>query len=505
MRKLFHLKWLTAHWEWIMALLCLPVSFAFFNDFGLTWDSSAHVEYGQRVLSYFLSGFSDLSSLEMGNIRDKGPLFVLLSASVHRLFGLEPLTLWNLLIAAFAILTLPPLAGMGRLFGNQRVALFSVLALLLMPRFVGHAFTNPKDIPFACMVCWSMFTMTRFYYKGRFYVRDMLGCSVAIGLALSMRAGGVFLFFYVFLIGVFWLFQKRGEREVREVRKMLLQWSTQMLIIFALAWAIMVSLWPLAHQNPVLNPIHAIQASKSFDLAYPVLFAGNTYMSDQLPSYYMIWFLVLSTPLNILFLMTVGFIIGIAGQLRCWHSPYFLLNFSIQVWIFFPILYFIAFRPNLYDGIRHVLFILPGLALLAGLGAEYLFRKIKCWLGQVPAAIVTCIILFMGSSPLFTMHPYQMSYFNPLAGDPATVHTRYETDYWVSSYKEGAEWINERQRDIQRQLKVLVAANSLSSLCAVRYLDKKIRPYTIFERANSRLLPEPFDYYLSQVPDSKGK
>jgi hypothetical protein len=103
----------------------------------------------------------------------------------------------------------------------------------------------------------------------------------------------------------------------------------------------------------------------------------------------------------------------------------------------------------------------------------------------------------MGSSPLFTMHPYQMSYFNPLAGDPATVHTRYETDYWVSSYKEGAEWINERQRDIQRQLEVLVAANSLSSLCAVRYLDKKIKPDTIFGRVDSRLLPEPFDYYLS--------
>jgi 4-amino-4-deoxy-L-arabinose transferase-like glycosyltransferase len=212
MRKLFHLKWLTAHWEWVMALLCLPVSFAFFNDFGLTWDSSAHVEYGERVLSYFLGGFSDLSSLEMGNIRDKGPLFVLLSALVHRLFGLEPLALWNMLIAAFAILTLSPLAGMGRLFGNQRVAFLSVLALLLMPRFVGHAFTNPKDIPFACMVCWSMFTIARFYWRERFYVRDMLGCAVAIGLALSMRAGGIFfIFLYVPYRGILAFTEGRGK------------------------------------------------------------------------------------------------------------------------------------------------------------------------------------------------------------------------------------------------------------------------------------------------------
>ncbi len=144
---------MTALWEWVLALLCLPVAFVLFEDFGLTWDAGAHMGYGQSILNYYRSGFSDLSSLEMGNIRDKGSLFVLSSAFMHWLFGLEPVRLWNLLISLFAILILPPLAGLGRLFGNQWVAFFGVLALLMMPRFVGHAFTNPKDIPFACAVC----------------------------------------------------------------------------------------------------------------------------------------------------------------------------------------------------------------------------------------------------------------------------------------------------------------------------------------------------------------
>ena len=104
----FCLTWFTAHWEWVLAFLCLPVALVFFEDFGLTWDAGAHMEYGQRMLNYYRNGFSDLSSLEMGNIRDKGPLFVLSSAFVHWLFELEPGRLWNLLISLFAILILPP-------------------------------------------------------------------------------------------------------------------------------------------------------------------------------------------------------------------------------------------------------------------------------------------------------------------------------------------------------------------------------------------------------------
>ncbi len=107
--QFFWLSWTTAHWEWVLALLCLPVAFVLFEDFGLTWDASAHMEYGQRILSYYRGGFSDLSFLEMGNIRDKGPLFVLSSAFVHWLFGLAPGRLWNLLISLFAILILTPL------------------------------------------------------------------------------------------------------------------------------------------------------------------------------------------------------------------------------------------------------------------------------------------------------------------------------------------------------------------------------------------------------------
>jgi hypothetical protein len=43
---------------------------------------------------------------------------------------------------------------------------------------------------------------------------------------------------------------------------------------------------------------------------------------------------------------------------------------------------------------------------------------------------------------MWTLHPYEYVYFNRLgAGGQAEASTRFETDYWGLSYKEGLEWV----------------------------------------------------------------
>jgi len=301
------------------------------------------------------------------------------------------------------------------------------------------------------------------------------------------------------LIGLFWILQGIPFGSHDELCKKGYILGFQIMVVFVLAWIVMISFWPYAHQQPLLNPIRSLLASSSFDVVYPVLFRGTVYMSDQLPRYYLAWFIVICTPLNILFLIAIGFAGGLAEQFRSRRSPRSFLIFGIQIWTLFPILYFVFFTPDVYDGIRHILFILPGLALVAGLGADYFFQQMRKHISQTVAAIATITLLVIGVASIFRMHPYQMSYFNALAGERETIHTRYETDYWVSSYKEGAEWINQRQAETQRPLRVLVAANSLSSPCALRYFDKRIEAFVLFENAKHDRLPENFDYYLSTV------
>ena len=120
-------------------------------------------------------------------------------------------------------------------------------------------------------------------------------------------------------------------------------------------------------------------------------------------------------------------------------------------------------------------------------------------MGRIIATMATTTILILSIGAIFSMHPYQTSYFNLLAGTSNTLHNRYETDYWVSSYKEGAEWINQIQAETERPLQILIAANSPSSLCALHYLDKRINAYLLFGKATEIKLPDSFDYYLSTV------
>lgn len=42
---------------------------------------------------------------------------------------------------------------------------------------------------------------------------------------------------------------------------------------------------------------------------------------------------------------------------------------------------------------------------------------------------------------MWSLHPYQYVYFNRLAGGLPRQGTRFETDYWATSYREGFAWV----------------------------------------------------------------
>jgi hypothetical protein len=108
----------------------------------------------------------------------------------------------------------------------------------------------------------------------------------------------------------------------------------------------------------------------------------------------------------------------------------------------FPVAYAMATHPVLYDGMRHVLFVLPFLALLAGVGCAALLgarmpRALK-------GALVAAIALSLGATvrDMVLLHPYESMYFNrTVGGGFKRASESFETDYWGSSYKEGIDWL----------------------------------------------------------------
>src|SRR5258706_19351 len=132
---------------------------------------------------------------------------------------------------------------------------FGSLVLMLLPRFYGHAFNNHKDIPFACFFVWSMFLMARLFRDAAPRWRDFLACGALIGLALTIRPGGLPILAAYFVAGLA-LPIAAGTASGRQKftaaahRRFLLKSAG----LFSTAWAVMGLPWPWAHENVLLNP-----------------------------------------------------------------------------------------------------------------------------------------------------------------------------------------------------------------------------------------------------------
>jgi hypothetical protein len=498
MLSFFHIEWWRRFWPWLFILFCLIGVFALFKDYGITWDEPVGFAYGQKVLDYFSSGFTDKRCNEIENLKYYGPFFEMLSAIASRPFKGALYEIHHLCIALCALSVLPAVIKLGKLIGGEVVALLSVVALIAMPQFIGHSFNNTKDIPFAVFFSWAMLNIAALLNESKFAWSRIYATAGTIGLVLAVRIGGLLLFFYLGVFVLVWLAQRRPAN---------LKQGFQMLEIpkfcalFILAWSIMVIAWPWAHENPLLNPLRAFQKTVSFDLSIPVLFEGKIIQSDNLPSLYLIKYLLLLTPPAFLVFTAIGITRMIIEQKKSPRSRKTLLFFIIQFWLIFPLIYFAVMRPNAYDGIRHFLFVLPALALCVGFGAAYVYSFLKqksC--GSFSFALVLALMLSHVPA-LVVLHPYEMTYFNFLAGPRSQLSKRYDLDYWSSSYKEAAEWINLQQSRTRKPLKVLIAGTRFSQVCATYYFDQRITSDYIFNFKHAPVgeLPPGVDYYIAAL------
>ena len=134
-------------------------------------------------------------------------------------------------------------------------------------------------------------------------------------------------------------------------------------LIFSAAWAIMVLPWPWAHEAPLMHPIEAMRVAASFTSSYTVLFEGAGLSSDALPRRYLVQFLLITTPPAVLLLALLGVVSGF----QRWRSkPLASYPFALTLlWFLVPIGVFTILRPNVYDGIRHFLFVLPPICCVA--------------------------------------------------------------------------------------------------------------------------------------------
>lgn len=489
---------------WTLILVVLLIAVFYQQDFGITWDESVHAQYADLVADYFVSGGENTECNRFINLYYYGSFFDLIPSVVSGGHGVYDIR--HLFSALLIVFMIPALVGFLRPANAWALALFSVVALFMMPRFTGHSVNNLKDIPFAITVTWFMAQISLLFYRGEFKWRQIVTCGVALGLALCARPGGLpLLLCYLLAAAMLRAAWCRWFRMRRDFifRKSIRSWaicSAKTLVLVLIGWFLMVLFWPWSHSNVFLRPLEAMKIALSFNYQYENLFEGKVVSSNALPWYYMMKYLIVTTPPSLLFITSVGLFRSLYdGALRREKQLVWVAALAI-IWVAIPILGFVIQRPHVYGGIRHFLFVLPSIATLAGIGGLTIWQRIVSRNRMVAWILVACLLL-LPLREIRSLHPYQSSYFNVLVGGIKGASGRYAVDYWASSYREGMLWINQQaRRTPQRIIRVLVAGDGFFFRpCADYYSDKNVRVILSMDVGAG---PIAVDYYLATTHEN---
>lgn len=479
------------HWQSVVVVsLFALATVALFRNYGIPWDEPIQKEYGDRILRWYVSGFSDRGALEWRNTYLYGGL----ADSLIEFFAIRsPLGVYetrHLINPLFGIIGLIAAQRIGSFLGGATAGAMSALFLATTPVFFAHSFYNSKDIPFAAFFAFSLYYLLRIFRSSPKTTKGLyLKFGFWTGLALGVRIGGVFLIGYlVVVIIVSWI------RKVPKQKGFVSRSIAWGLSSVAIAWILMLIAWPWAQQSPIEHPFTALLAASNFAWPGEVLFNGRYVTATDLPRSYLPTWFAISLPEFYFLSFSLGAVAltlrsgasgrelatrqdpslgnpDPAGSVQAEPMPRFRAA-EMMLLLFFivsPILVAIVLRSTLYDGLRHFLFTLPPLAALAGTAAAAYFRSSVPRALKWVAAAAFALTAVQTLHEMAKLHPYESVYFNRLFGGGLKEGSeRFGTDYWGLSYKEAAEWLVKNYHST----KPVTVANCADPFLTDYYLSK---------------------------------
>jgi hypothetical protein len=217
-----------------------------------------------------------------------------------------------------------------------------------------------------------------------------------------------------------------------------------------IAWATAYVLWPwLQIGNPFLQFKEAFQYFANHPAHWGFVHWGYNVMTDALPWHYVPGQMAARLPEGFLVLVVVGLVAGIATAARYLRRGYDALaarrRIRVQTWLLsvarsrgmlvvwvaalIPVASVIIQRSTLYDGIRHVLFLIPMAALIGAYGFVRLFPLLRRF--AVVSAVGLGAYVGYATLTLIALHPLQYVSANVLTGGVPGANERFDQDYWA--------------------------------------------------------------------------
>jgi hypothetical protein len=437
-------------------------------DYGVSADAGVQHRWGRRLVRWYATlghesrVTDDLDITKYGGFCEVVTQLVVLAS---------PLGTWTsrtLANLGFAFAAFLAVLAIGRRLGGPPGAFFSLLGLALTPVFYGHSFYNAKDIPFAGMYALAVSAILACDDWPRVRWGRVLGAGVLIGLAAAVRVGGIVLYGFALLLWLGILALRSGPPPGpgwparRDVLRLAGAWAGALVA----GWTAMVAFWPWAMLDPLRNPFRAAGRFARFWEDMLLLYDGRLQPAREVSRFYLPNWFALTLPE----LYLVAFGLGAIGLALLWRrgplGPDARRRLFQAGWLAsIPTLVVagvVVRRVPLYDGLRHFLFLLPLLAVLAGASVSVFLRSRagrRAKVAGLAALAAACLVTLVD---MVRLHPYQYAYFNRLrAGGMKAGIDNYEGDYWCLTYKEGCEWLLRRYAGARCREKIRVAGHSV--------------------------------------------
>ncbi len=433
----------------LLLLLNLLVGLLTFRNYGLSWDEPLFYDYANSIWQAYTPAawqpgfdFEQIYGRSPQDHKIYGPAYLLLARPIQQaLAGLAGLNLsdsWHWVNFLTFQVGLAGFYRLARRWLNPWVAVAAAAFWGWQPVFWGHAFINPKDIPFMVFFWWALTLGLEWVdslpdagnrNRWRFWA-----AAATLGAASAIRVIGP-------LAGVIVLVYFLHQRKERTL--------PALLGYAALAALAMLALWPYLWANPLERLLGVLKHMSDNPTELAVLFLGQIFRANEMPRRYLPQMLALTLTEPTWFLATAGL------AALAWRK--FAAKSAAWVLLLIPaalLAYTTLSTPAMYDGFRHFFFLTPPFFLLAGFALQWLYDIFprKIWLPLVLA------LLLPGIGGIVRLHPYEYAYYNQFAGGVGGAFRVYETEYWLTCYREAVEWVQTNEPDstlyVQRELEL---------------------------------------------------
>ena len=418
-----------------------------FRDYGLGWDDYTHAEYADLLLRMYGSGFRDTHALSFANLYMYGGGFDMAAALLHKIIPLELFETRRLLGAVVGVIGLAVTWRLARRVGGPLAGLATLLMLALCQTFYGHMFMNPKDAPFAVSMVILLLGLVRLAEE---YPspspRTILIVGFGAGLAIGCRILGGLALVYAVVGFIPLLIEEYRTQGAREAAHRFGHVVYVLLPGLVFGYLLMGLVWPWS----IMEPGHPFQAltyfSHFFEKPWKEMFDGALVSVPDMPWSYLPTLFALQLPEVLLALLFAG-IIGTFMSLSRDNVPArrktIMLMLTLAATL--PLVIAMVKRPALYNGIRHFVFVIPPMAVIAGVafgrGMNWLKENRRSWQPAAVAAFAFGLLLPL--SEMIRLHPYEYTHFNHIAGTVRTADNFFMLDYWGLALKQASDGLRE--------------------------------------------------------------